>query len=154
MRSTATGLLGAFTLAVLLATSAPIAGQPSWTCPTPPVEPCARRHGRLSSQNGIARRIWLIGTKRVAAVANDADTVPPEVAKYLELTSDDHSYIYGDFLICPLEADRPGHMRQVCVAGAAKLVVQALRRTTPPFRILSTWPTLNQGPFDPATTIR
>jgi hypothetical protein len=38
--------------------------------------------------------------------------------------SSDHSYIYGDFAICPLEVDKPGHMRRVSVAGAEKVVVQ------------------------------
>lgn len=56
------------------------------------------------------------------------------------MTSPDHSYIYGDFDICPLEADRPGHMRRVCVVGAEKLVVKNLRNDRPAFRLLSTWP--------------
>jgi hypothetical protein len=31
-------------------------------------------------------------------------------------------------------------MRQVCVSGAEKLVVQDVEAARPPFRILSTWP--------------
>jgi hypothetical protein len=77
---------------------------------------------------------------RVVALAQDTDTLPSDVRKYLELTSEDHSYIFGDFVVCPLEPDRPGHMRWVCVTGAGRLVVQPLRRRSPPFRILSTWP--------------
>ena len=56
------------------------------------------------------------------------------------MTSSDHSYIYGDFDICPMEPDKPGHLRRVCVAGMEKLVVQNLRGSRPPFRLLSTWP--------------
>ena len=56
------------------------------------------------------------------------------------MTSSDHSYIYGDFDICPLESDKPGHLRRACVAGMEKLVVQNLRSSRPPFRLLSTWP--------------
>ena len=119
----------------------PLTGQQSWTCPAPPLEPCVKRHGRLSSQNGIALKLWLIGTKRVVALNNDS--LPPEIRKYLEMTSEDHSYIFGDFLVCPLEPDTPGRIRQACVTGAEKLVVQPLRRATPPFRILSTWPRQN-----------
>lgn len=119
----------------------PLTGQQSWTCPAPPLEPCVKRHGRLSSQNGIALKLWLIGTKRVVALKNDS--LPSEIRKYLEMTSEDHSYIFGDFLVCPLEPDTPGRMRQACVTGAEKLVVQPLRRATPPFRILSTWPRQN-----------
>jgi hypothetical protein len=97
----------------------------------------------LSSQNGIALMLWLIGTKRVVALANDFEALPSEIQKYLYMTSEDHSYIFGDFLVCPLEPDTPGLMRQACVTGAEKLVVQPLRRATSPFRIRSTWPQQN-----------
>ena len=140
MRSTVIGVHPTLTLVVLLATSVALTAQQGWTCSTPPVEPCATRHGRLSSQNGIPLRLWLIGTKRVVAVANSIDSLPSEIQRYLEMTSEDHSYIFGDFVVCPLEPDTPGHMRQACVTGAEKLVVQPLRRPGPPFRILSTWP--------------
>jgi hypothetical protein len=100
-----TGL--SLTLAALLAANVPLTAQQSWTCPTTPVEPCAKRHGRLSSQNGIALKLWLIGTKRVVAPTNDLDAVPSEIGKYLDLSSEDHSYIFGDFLICPLEPEWP-----------------------------------------------
>jgi hypothetical protein len=56
------------------------------------------------------------------------------------MTSEDQSYIYGDFEICPLAPDIPGHMRDVCVSAADNLVVQNVRRPQPPFRLLSTWP--------------
>ena len=118
-----------------------LAAQQSWgPCPVPPVEPCTRRHGRLSSQNGIALKIWLIGTSRMVAVGNDVDALPALVQKYLDMTSVDHSYIFGDFDICPVEPDLPGHLRQVCITGGEKLVVQPLRNSRPPFRLLATWP--------------
>ena len=139
-RSTTRGTPYALTLAGLLAVSLPLTAQQSWTCSTPPVEPCAKRHGRLSSQNGIALKVWLIGTKRVVALSNDFDSLPSETRKYLYLTSEDHSYIFGDFVVCPLERDTPGQIRQACVTGAEKLVVQPLRRPGPSFRIESTWP--------------
>jgi hypothetical protein len=124
--------------------------QQSWTCPNPPVEPCAKRHGRLSSQNGIALKLWLIGTTRVVALENDVDAMPSEIQRYLALTSEDHSYIFGDFVVCPLEPDSPGQMRRACVTGAENLVVQPLRRPATPFRIPGTWPARDQGPqFQP-----
>jgi len=117
-----------------------------WHCPNmKPVEACSKVHGRLSSQNGIALKIWLIGTTRVVGLDNDSDQLPTLVRKYLELTSPDHSYIYGDFDICPLEPDRPGHMKRACVVGAEKLVVQDVQALRPPFRILATWPTDGKG---------
>lgn len=109
----------------------------SWRCVQRPVEACFRHHGRLSSQNGVTLMIWLLGTRRIVKVENEVADVPN--GKYLEMTSPEHSYIYGDFEICPLERDRPGHMRSVCVVGAEKLVVQNLQGLRPAFRLLSTW---------------
>ena len=95
-----------------------------WPCPARPIEPCFTHHGRLSSQNGVALKIWLIGTKRVVGLDNDFDQLPDTLRKYLDMSSPNHSYIYGDFEICPTQADTPGQMRRACVASAEKLVVQ------------------------------
>jgi hypothetical protein len=103
-----------------------------------PVEPCFKHHGRLSSQNGVALMIWLIGTTRIVGLENSE--LPPLVDKYLDMASPNHSYIYGDFDICPLEPDTPGHMRRARVVGAERLVVQNLQASRPPFRLRSTWP--------------
>ena len=73
-----------------------------------------------------------------------SDFLPANALKYTELTSPDHSYIFGDFTICPLEPDRPGFMRDVCVVAAKNLVVQNLDNAQRVFRIGSTW-------SDPAT---
>ena len=109
----------------------------TWRCLKPPIEPCFMHRGRLSSQNGIAYMVWLIGTKRILAVY---DTEMPDIVqKYLEITSPNHSYIYGDYEVCPLEPDRPGHMRSSCISSAKSLVVQNIGRTQSPFRLLSTW---------------
>ena len=112
----------------------------AWQCAAKPVAPCAQQHGRLSSQNGVSLTIWLIGTTRMVALENAVDDLPPSVRRYLSMTSTDHSDIYGDFNICPLEPDMPGHLRRVCVVGAEKLVVQNRRGSRPAFRLLSTWP--------------
>jgi hypothetical protein len=128
-------------LAMLLTFLAPQPAGPAsaWPCPVPAIEPCFTHHGRLSSQNGIALMLWLIGTRRIVALENDVEKVPHLIRPYLEMTSPRHSYIYGDFVVCPVEHDVPGHMRRVCVAGAERLVIENLRGT-PPFRLLSTWP--------------
>ena len=136
-RSVAVGVIAA---GLWLATAAKDVGAATWQCAAKPIAPCAKHHGRLSSQNGIGLKIWLIGTTRMVAVDNVIDELPQSVARYLYMTSPDHSYIYGDFNICPLEADRPGQLRRVCVVGAEKLVVQNLRDSRPAFRLLSTWP--------------
>ena len=130
----------AITLILFHSTVKVAAGQQPWKCLEQPIEPCMKRHGRLSSQNGIGLKIWIIGTTRMVAVANDSSDLPPVLQKYLEITSDNHSYIFGDFEICPVTPDKPGHIRHACVAGAEKIVVQPLRRSDPPFRLLPTWP--------------
>jgi hypothetical protein len=110
------------------------------TCRRLPVEPCVVRHGRFSTQNGIAQILWLIGTTRRVDVTNElTDFLPSGARKYIELTSPDHSYIFGDFTICPIEPDVAGRIRDVCVTAAKNLVVQRVDGSRPPFRIRSTW---------------
>jgi len=77
-----------------------------------------------------------VGTRRRLNVTNRvSDFLPASALKYTELTSPDHSYIFGDFTICPLEPDRPGFMREVCVVDAKNLVVQNIDNPQHPFRI-------------------
>jgi hypothetical protein len=132
--------LGAFGLGLLLTTTPAAAGQASWKCRATPIESCATRHGRLSSQNAIALTIWLIGTTRLVALDNDVEDLPRSLQKYLDMTSANHSYIFGDFDICPVEPDTPGQLRRVCVTGGTKFVIQPLAGSQPAFRLLSTWP--------------
>lgn len=139
MQSRKAAVLGVIWVCLWLAVS-PGVEAAAWECRRQPVAPCFKHHGRLSSQNGIALMIWLIGTTRIVGLENQVEDLPPLVSKYLELTSPNHSYIYGDFELCPLEPDQPGHMRQVFIIGAEKLVVQNIRAVRPPFRLLSTWP--------------
>ena len=132
--------VGALLLALWLAMNPDRAEAAPWLCKSKPVEPCFKHHGRLSSQAGIALKLWLLGTTRMVGVDNDEGDLPADVRKYLELTSPDHSYIFGDFDICPLEPDTPGRLRHVCVVGAEKLVVHNVQGSAPPFPLLSTWP--------------
>ena len=132
-------VVGAFGFGLFLSITTASAQSPPWKCQAQPVEACAKRHGRLSSQNGIALKIWLVGTTRMVGLENGVEDLPPLLQKYLEMTSANHSYIFGDFDICPVEADTPGHLRRVCVAGGAKFVIQPLVGSQPAFRLLSTW---------------
>ena len=132
-------------VAVAASGSQPEAQKPA-TCRRPPIEPCVVRHGRLSTQNGITQTIWLIGTTRRLSVSNQfTDFLPYAALPYTELTSADHSYIFGDFTICPIEPDVPGHMRDVCVTAAKNLVLQRVDNSQPAFRLRSTWS--NPGPI-------
>ena len=102
---------------------------------------CFTHHGRLSSQNGIALKIWLIGTNRVVGVDEEVPRQLDDLlSPYLLMTSEDHSYVYGDFELCPTEPDVPGHMRHVRVTGAKRLVVQRVDASRPAFKLMSTCP--------------
>ena len=103
--------------------------------------PCFKHHGRLSTQNGIGVRIWLIGTKRSVGIDGELPKVLQDLEEpYMRLDLEEHSYIFGDFTICPLEIDRPGHMRHVRLVAAEKLVVQNAQGLRPAFKVPSTWP--------------
>jgi len=130
----------ALSIASLAVLAAKPTAQAATSCKQPPVEACATKHGRFSTQNGIAQTIWLVGTTRRLSVDNAAtDFLPAAAMKYTEMTSPDHSYIFGDFTICPIEADAPGHIRAVCVTAAKNLVVQNTDGSHPAFRLLETW---------------
>jgi hypothetical protein len=101
------------------------------------VAACEHRHGRLTSQNGIALILWPIGTDRLFAVDNGN---PAFLDRWLEMTGPDHSKIYGDFDYCRIWPDTPGAMGRVCVVGMEKLVVAPDRDNRAPFRLLKTWP--------------
>jgi hypothetical protein len=99
------------------------------------------------SSGSPSLRIWLIGTKRVVGLEDF--TIPSVIEPYLDATSPEYSFIYGDFEVCPVEPDKPGHMRRVRMVGAQNLVVanaQGLQR--PPFRLLSTWQATSDAPKD------
>jgi hypothetical protein len=124
---------------VLIAAGEPPLHKPM-NCPQEPIETCVIRHGRFSTQNGTAQIIWLIGTHRVVRVDNDAEGIlPANVLRYTEMTSANHSYVFGDFTVCPIERERPGYMRSVCVADAKNIVVEVLDHSRPTFRVRSTW---------------
>ena len=138
--------IGVIAGSVLLSSLVCVAAVPAptqvtpWKCDAEPIEPCVKRRGRLSSQNGIALKLWLIGTTRMVVVGNGIDGLPRSLWKYLELTSPSHSYIFGDFDVCMVEPQRPGHIGRACLAGGTNLVVKPHRDGRPAFRLLSTWP--------------
>ena len=143
----ALAVAGLLSLTCIAAAVSELRAQTQTACKQRPIAPCTtRRHGRLSTQNGMTPTIWLIGTTRRVRVTNElSDFLPAGVLKYTEITSPDHSYIFGDFTICPIEPDVPGHMRDVCVAAARNLAVQNVDESRPPFRIRSTWSSAKAG---------
>ena len=85
------------------------------------VGPCFKVHGRMSQYNGgTSFRIWKIGTHRMLGVANEVD--PPK--ELLDKFRDFDTEVYGDFLVCPLTTEQPGHMQMVCVQSVKNAVVR------------------------------
>ena len=107
-------------IGVWFATGAQGHGADPWPCSSKPIEPCFKHHGRLSSQNGIALKD--LADRYTCRRSGQRHRSTARIDReYLDMTSPDHSYIYGDFEICPTEHDIPGHLRRVCLAGAESL---------------------------------
>src|SRR2546427_6613259 len=98
-------------------------------CKTPEnAASCYWTRGRLAVYNGRPPlRLWKIGTKRVLAIysgpsikrGDERDMLNPELPPNVQRafrSSDDQ--IFGDFEICPLDADRPGEMQAACIESA------------------------------------
>jgi len=55
----------------------------------------------------------------------------------------EYRVIYGDYVVCPIEAERSGWMRTVKIVSASRLVVvdfdQAQPDHTITYRVKSTW---------------
>lgn len=95
---------------------------------------CYWTRGRLAVYNGRPPlRLWKIGTKRVLAIysgpsikrGDERDMMNPELpsnVRKLFISSNDR--IFGDFEICPLDADRPGEMQMACIQSAQNISVQ------------------------------
>jgi len=83
---------------------------------------CWNIRGKVTLWNGNPSvRIWPVGTKRILGV-RDADPmlIPGELAKSLSW----ETASYANLRVCPLTAERPGHMQIVCVASVKDIEVR------------------------------
>jgi hypothetical protein len=91
------------------------------------MDDCFTVRGWIRVTNGSPSvRISPRDSRRVFGVPGGADGgefSPPEIRR---LYSFDHS-IWGDVRVCPLEADRPGAMRPVCIAQVDRWSIVAYR---------------------------
>jgi hypothetical protein len=74
-------------------------------------------------------RISRIGTKRILGVLDgakrdDTDAVLPEDLRGRLGPEWDKYEVYGDFDVCPLAPERPGHMQFVCLKDAGHILLQ------------------------------
>jgi len=122
--------IAAIAFALMVSGAASTASEPALPCKgAPKIEgECFTIHGRLFVANGTPGvRIWRVGTTRILGVTDgDGDAegkslLPPSVQKLLK-ADPFFTDIYGDYNVCPLEIDRPGRMRTVCVESASHLL--------------------------------
>ena len=115
--------------AILLASAAPGESRPADIdpkagCKSNPtlVGACFTIHGRIMATNGTpGMRIGRVGTKRILGVLPSEDEIVPEpLKKYFGPMTN----LYGDLLVCPFTAPRPGEMQMVCIEAASHLVVE------------------------------
>lgn len=115
---------------------------PSLGCRRNPaiVGDCFRIRGRVQVYNGAFNvRIWPVGSTRLLGVLpTEQEIVPDNLRRQLSFSK----RVYGDFQVCPFTAERPGHMRFVCVQEAEHLVIEDYTSVSPGAR-----PTIT---FEPA----
>ena len=84
------------------------------------VGPCYKVRGRLSYYNGApSTRIWIVGTHRMLGIPSEDSELPASVKALLKGFDDQ---IFADFVVCPLQKERPGTMRMVFVKSASHVV--------------------------------
>lgn len=87
---------------------------------------CVWVHGRFAVHNGSSiQRIWIIGTKRIIALSDYDNAVPPEIRAYERVASEKENWghaLYGDFQVCALEPSRPGRMQHVRMLRTRNLI--------------------------------
>lgn len=121
-------------------TGAPVkASGPRVRCKTPEIAAsCSWVHGRLSFYNGNpSYRLWKIGTHRMIGIysgpsvnghnfheSDVSPDLPANVEQALKSLSTD---VFGDFEICPLEAEQPGVMQAACIESAKNLVPRPIQ---------------------------
>lgn len=115
--------------ALLLLASAARAQDASCRLSARRVGECFTVHGRLSfSPASPEIRLWRVGTHRVLAIlaadGSDQHVLSEAVLERLWGRGDRPGRIFGEFEVCPLSPDQPGHMQTACLASASRLFVE------------------------------
>lgn len=110
-------------MSLLLAAALATASAAPANAPPQRAGECRWVRGRFALYNGSAvRRIWLVGTRRIVALRDVDEDVPPAIARYQEEANPDRPPVFGDFHVCAVEPSRPGHMQHVRLIGARNLI--------------------------------
>ena len=131
MHSPTTSLVAALAGALLaLSVQQPTSGDPVRPCHQNPelVGSCYTVRGRLGVYNGsMIFRIWVVGTDRILGVTERRSPFC-RLPSYLENAVRPDSNVFANFVVCPLAADKPEEMREVCVDTAYNIAVRSSHR--------------------------
>ena len=84
--------------------------------------------------------MWKVGTTRLLGIMGGESTpiVPKEIDELIIFGVQ----IFGDFLVCPFEKEKPGWMQPVCIESAKNVRVEDYREDSDSPRIA-----FLEGPF-------
>lgn len=107
------------------------AAAPAPNAPPQRAGECRWVHGRYSVWNGSSvQRIWVIGTRRIIALYDDDQNIPPEIDRYhrsYDVRRGRDDALYGDFYVCAREHSRPGWMQHVRLLRTRNLIWRGRR---------------------------
>ena len=81
---------------------------------------CFAFHGRFAVYTGDGQEtLWPVGTHRLLRPKSGTDPLYKLLRN--DVSNLDDYVIFGDFVVCPLEKEIPGQMRNVCIKSARNL---------------------------------
>jgi hypothetical protein len=79
------------------------------TCKETGFGKCFSIHARFANYTGDGQMdLWPVGSKRKLGVSGASDQLE-------DMTSGGEYFVFGDFVVCPLEKEIPGKKRAVCI---------------------------------------
>jgi len=83
---------------------------------------CFNFHGRFAVYTGDSQVVlWPVGTHRVLRVMSGLELPCKLLDDCSNIQTVGDYFVFGDFVVCPLEKDTPGAMRSVCIKSARNL---------------------------------
>lgn len=87
---------------------------------------CYETRGRIQYYNGTpGMRMWKVGTNRLLGLMGGEGSAiaPKELGAYIIWGVQ----VFGDFIVCPFEKDKPGWMQPVCIESAKNIRIEDYR---------------------------
>jgi hypothetical protein len=83
---------------------------------------CFNVHGRFAVYTGDGQQVlWPIGTHRLLRVISGLEIPCRLLDDCSNIQTVGDYFVFGDFVVCPLEKDTPGAMRSVSIKSARNL---------------------------------